>query len=584
MYESRFAGRLTLLLMLAAGISGCAGSSELSAQPELPEGMVAAAHPLAAEAGAAVLRDGGNAVDAAVATAFTLNVVEPHASGIGGGGFMLLYLADSQEVHVMDYREEAPSALTESLYVTDGKWQAREMQAGGKSVAVPGMVRGVLRMHDRFGKLPRERLLQPAITHASEGFSVSSDLAGHIENNLDLLMEDELGAATFLQDGIFPLTEGTNLKQPQLASTMTRIAAEGEAAIYNPDTAENIAAEVRRRGGVMKAEDILSYEPEEREPVRADYRGYEIVTIGAPSSGGLTVLQTLSILDHFDLSGYEADSPEYLALLVKAFEQAQLSTDEFVADPAFTEVPTDKLLDESWAEEKARAISAALSIEDTLAPAGAAHSALMVPTVKEHPGNTTHFSVVDRDGNMVALTQTIDYFFGSKVIVPQYGIILNNEMADFSYETGSVNVPAPGKRPRSSISPVLVMKDGKPIAAIGSPGGRRIPAALVQIIVRCIDFDESLQDAIDAPRLYTDSQRERVSYEPRFTQETINQLSQILEREKVWEFEPKKELDNYFGGAQGIWIRSTPQGPKLEGGADPRRNGAVASTSTMLTK
>ncbi len=538
---------------------------------------MAAANPLAAEAGASVLRDGGNAVDAAIATAFTLNVVEPHASGIGGGGFMLIYLADSNEVHVIDYRETAPSALTEDVYTRNGEPSSRGMIYDGKAIGTPGMTRGLLHSHDRFGKLSRQRLLEPAIRYAENGYEVSSVLAGHIEARLNRFKENPTGAAIFLNEDLSPLAEGTILKQPGLGSVLKRIAEEGETGVYNSKTAGAIAAEVRARGGVMTANDILSYEPQEREPITASYRGYDIVTIGPPSSGGLLVVQALSILDQFDLSIYTSESPEYLALLVKALEAAQKSTDEFVADPDFTDVPIAKLLSEDWRDNHVSKISQAISIDDNLAMA---HDGMRtIPPTKEHVGNTTHLSVIDRNGNMVALTQTINYFFGSGVVIPELGIIMNNEISDFTVEKDSVNLPAPGKRPRSSISPVIVMKDGKPVAAIGSPGGRRIPAAMVQILVSCIDFNESIQDAIDAPRLYVDSTQTRVAYEPRYPAGAVEALSQILAQEKEWGFERRGEMDMYFGGAQGIWVRETETGPTIEGAADPRRNGAVTSSN-----
>ena len=572
------------VLILAAGLvfgaSSCTTTPRQAASV-LPDGMVAAAHPLAAEAGAEILGKGGNAVDAAVATAFALNVVEPHASGMGGGGFMLVYLAESQETYVLDYREVAPSGLDESVYMRDGEINGGQMRYGGKAVAVPGMARGVLRAHEKFGRLPREQLLRNAIAHASEGFPVSSDLAGHISSRTDMMLEDETAAETFLEDGLFSPEEGEALRQPKLASLLRSVAAKGDAAVYNLEAAGRIAAEVRRRGGVMTARDIVDYQPLERSPVSTEYRGYEIVTIGPPSSGGLSILQALSILNHFDLSGYEPDSPEYLAILAKALEIAQHTTDQYVADPGFVDVPIERLLDQEWAEGKARGISEGLLMEQALASAANPPQANRDPAAEGDVGNTTHFSVVDAEGNMVALTQTINYFFGSGVFIPEYGLVMNNEMYDFTYEGGNINMPAPGKRPRSSISPVLVMREGRPIAAIGSPGGRRIPSALVQILVRCIDFDEPLQQAIDAPRLYADSTRGRISYESRLGRKTIDELSRILSIEKQWEFNKREGFDNYFGGAQGIWIRETPGGVELEGGADPRRNGGVARMSDL---
>lgn len=560
--------------------AGPAATGDAPTTTPLPAGMVAAAHPLAARAGARVLREGGNAVDAAVATAFTLNVVEPHASGIGGGGFILTYKADTGRVHILDYRETAPAAIGPEHYTIDGRTTSTLMRKGGLAVGAPGMVRGLLKAHAEHGTVPRRRLLEDAIRHADEGVTVSSDLAGHIENNLDTLLEDGTAAAIFLEDGLLPLAEGAVVRQPKLAALLRRVAGEGEAAVYNPEVAGHIAAAVRQSSGVLTARDIMDHRPRERAPLSATYRGHEIVTISPPSSGGLTVLLTLSILDRFDLSGMTPDSPEYLSLLAKAFEAAQRATDRHVADPDFVDVPVAALLDATTITETARGIAAALGLDtaSTTAPARPA-AAPHRPTTKEPPGNTTHLSVVDAQGNMVALTQTINDFFGAGVFVPEHGIIMNNELFDFTFsQGGSPNAPQPGKRPRSSIAPLLVVRDGRPVATLGTPGGRRIPSALVQILVRCIDFGQPLQQAIDAPRIHVEHATSRITYETRIAPEVIDATAAILGRNGTWVFEKKGGMDNYFGGAQGIWIRDTPDGTRLEGAADPRRNGAVADT------
>lgn len=579
MFHLKSKNLFLLLSVVTLYIASC-GSKDSSTKvsvPSLKEGMVAAAHPLAAQAGADVLKEGGNAIDAAVATAFALNVVEPHASGVGGGGFIMIYLADTNEVRVIDYREVAPSGLTEDHFTDDGKFSSSLMRYQGKAVGVPGTTRGLLQAHEQFGSMNRERLLEPAITYAIDGHPVSSDLSGQIAAKLDPFSENETAAELFLEDGIFPLEEGSIIKQENLGKVMQAIATNGDEGFYNPTMAETVATEVRKQGGFMIAEDILNYQPEARESIAASYRGYEIVTIGPPSAGGLSVLQALSILDHFDLSSYTAESPEYLTLLAKSLEAAQISTDKYVADPNFVSVPINEMLAAEWSANHAEMIRKNVPVEKQVAMLSMGANA--IPFTDEHVGNTTHLSVVDKDGNMVALTQTINYFFGSRVIIPEHGFFMNNEMADFSYEKGSVNIPVPGKRPRSSISPVLVMKDGRPIAAIGSPGGRRIPSALVQIIVRCIDFNESMQEAIDAPRVYVDSGSTRLAFEPRFPEGTMDQVGKLLSQEKEWDFQERGKLDRYFGGAQGIWIRDTATGPVLEGGADPRRAGAVASTA-----
>ncbi len=543
-----------------------------------PPGVVAAAHPLAAETGVEILEAGGNAIDAAVATAFALNVVEPFASGIGGGGFLLYYDAVTGKVSVRDFREKAPADLSPHHYRVKGVSESSTMHSGGMAVAVPGMARGLLAMHAEHGRLSRERVLGPAIKHAESGFEVSPTLAGILASKADLLKKDKTASSIFLVDGGAPYKPGDILVQRDLSATLRAIAIQGESAVYGPDMAHHIADAVRVRGGILKASDITGYSFVDREPVPGSYRGYDLVTIGPPSSGGLTLLMTLSVLDRFDVQKMSPEDPVYLALFAEAFAAAQTACDRVVADPSFagTGTQTSKLLSDAWIDRTVADIRSRLGNALAGAPvAGRAEIAKVSSDLSRFPGNTTHFSVIDADGNMVALTQTINYWFGSGVVVPGTGIVLNNEMYDFSFEEGSVNLPEPGKRPRSSISPLIILQDGKPVAAIGTPGGRRIPSALAQIVVRCIDFDQDLQSAIDAPRVHINGSDHVFSHESRIPTETIRKVAGILGEE--WSFRERNAMDAYFGGAQGIWLgRDSDKPVSVYGGADPRRDGAVA--------
>lgn len=536
--------------------------------PGAPRAAVAAAHPLAAEAGRQILDAGGNAVDAAVATAFALAVVEPQASGIGGGGFALVHDATTGRQVYVDYREKAPSALTEAAFTTDGKLDADRMKSGGNSVAVPGMSRGLLALHERHGRLPRAAVLAPAQRLAAEGFQITPGMVGHIESRLDALMANPPAAEIFLVDGIFAPEAGHTLVQPALANTIGRLATEGDAAVYTGAAAEAIAAAVRADGGVMTAADIEAFQPRWRDTITTTYRGHQIVTVAPPSSGGIQVIQALMVLEGADVAAMGPDSPEYLALLIAALESAQSSVRDRVADPAFVDIDYGRLLSPDWAT----------MVRARVAPAGRP-APMYIQQEDTSSGNTTHLSVVDAEGNAVALTQTINSFFGAGLLVPELGILLNNEMSDFDFEAGSPNIPAANKIPRSSMCPVLVFKDGRLLASLGTPGGPRIPSAMVQILVNTIDFGMGLQDAISAPRLHVDARLSRVSFEEPLGAERVEAAAALVARARPFRFQKYPAHDKYFGGAQGVWIHETAAGLKLEAAADPRREGSVVYTA-----
>jgi len=536
-------------------------------------GMVAAAHPLAAKAGVKVLKAGGNAVDAAVATAFALAVVEPYASGIGGGGFLVYYHAATGEVTAYDYREVAPSGLEDSHFRSGTRMRGTNLRYGGMSIAVPGMLRGLHAAQAKHGNKPFAELLETAVHHAEAGFEVSEELSGHISDKMDLLQENPAAAAIYLEDNIFPLQPGTLLKQTDLAATLRQIQQLGPDAIYGAEPAARIAAAVQAAGGVVTAEDIMGYQPRKATVIQASYRGYDIATIGAPSGGGLNILKALRLLQHFPLADYGPDSPITTALLLAAMEQSYQSIDELVGDPRFVPVDHAALLSDEW-------VAGALKRMRVPAGVNASEQAMLGVTGTVDPydsvGNTTHFSVVDKDGNMVALTQTINFFFASGVLVPGMGLMLNNEMFDFTFRDGSPNLPQAGKVPRSSMAPMIVFRDGKPVATLGTPGGSRIPAALTQILVNAIDFGMPLGEAIDAPRVFLDVGRDRVDYENRFSAERIQAAIELLGTPAPFSTSEHSAHDRFFGGAQGVWITTLPDGTRqLTGAADPRRGGAA---------
>ena len=536
------------------------------------QGMVAAAHPLAAEAGLSILKQGGNAMDAAIATAFALGVVEPHASGIGGGGFLLYYDAKSGKVTAIDYRESAPEGLSNHHFRSGTGFRLAAMRYGGLSVGVPSMVYGLYAGHAEHGQVEFGSLLAPAIELAESGFPVSADLSENISDKLDLLMDNEAAAELYLEDGVFPPSEGETFVNPDLARTMRAIQTGGIEAFYGRESAERIAAAVVEAGGVMTAWDIMTYRPRVGTVLSTTYRNYVLHTMGPPSGGGLATLQILRILDAFPLADWGPRSPLYYALLIGAMEQAYESANRFIGDPRFIQIDLERLLSDAWVKEAHERMT--IPSFDELPP----DEPLLTyrPAVKEPIGNTTHLSVVDREGNMVALTQTINFFFGSGVAVPEMGIILNNELFDFTFEDGSPNLPAAGKVPRSSMAPTLVFKDGQPVATLGTPGGARIPAALAQILINMIDFDMSIVDAIAEPRLYYDAPRSRLSFEDRETTDAVEAAVRHFDDPESFDLRARGAFDRYFGGAQGIWIHDDAEGQRvLHGAADPRRGGAT---------
>jgi len=521
-------------------------------------GMVASAHPLASRAGVEVLRAGGNAVDAAVAAALALNVVEPHASGIGGGGFMMVRTAEGKAA-MISFREKAPAAATPGLFYPGGKLNKHWVEHGGRSVAVPGALAGYRLAMDRYGTKPWSEVFQAAIRYAREGFEIREKLAGFISSEREVLCAYSASAAVFLPDGQ-PMAAGQVLKNPDLAATLERIAREGPEAFYQGQVARAIVAAVTSDGGVMTLEDLANYKASILEPVRGSYRGYEILSSPPPSSGGTHVIQLLSIMENFDVSKLGHNRLEYLHTLAEAMKWAYADRERYMADPAFVKVPVERIIDKAYTKQISTRIKANAATD------------AVYPGWKEDPskpGNTTHLCVVDAWGNVVSMTQTINHEFGSGMVVPGCGFLLNDEMADFSFEEGSVNSVQGGKRPLSSMSPSIVLKDGKPVLALGTPGGTRIITALTQILINVLDFGMSIDEAIEAPRFHcysTGGKAAALNVESRIPEATREALERLGHEVKI-----RGAYDKYFGGAQGILISKDGL---LIGGADSRRDGA----------
>ena len=525
-------------------------------------GVVAAAKPEASRVGVEILTMGGNAVDAAVATGFALGVLEPNASGIGGGGFMVVKLASMQEAVVIDFRPTAPSAARPDMYALDERGRAvgNASVEGGLASAVPGEVKGLLYALDRYGskKLTRAQVLQPAIDWAERGVPVTVNLAQIIKDNFGKLSKFEHGLAIYSKDG-FPPEIGDTIVNKDLANTLRLIQAKGADAIYKGDIAARIVGENRKRGGILTLEDLAGYEVKVRTPVTGSYRGHTIIT-SPPPAGGTHVLQLLNILEHGDLNALGEQSPAAAHLWAEACKLVFADRAKYSADPDFAPVPTAGLASKAYA----KTLAALIKPDAVMKNPGAGDPS------KYESGSTTSFSVMDKDGNMVAVTKTINMFFASGVVVPGTGIIMGDDMDDFELKPGSVNSIQPGKRMLSSMSPTLVLDpQGRPFMALGSPGATRIIPTLAQVISNVIDRGMPIQAAISAPRLYQ-GQTGNLHMEGRYSINAYNGLVALGHSVTV-----NPDFDAYFGGVHAVLFDHAAK--RLHGGADPRRDGQAAA-------
>lgn len=555
---------LVFALSVAIAVSATAafGSPHDPKDVTASKGMVAAASKLAAEAGAEILKKGGNAVDAAVATGLALNVVESNASGIGGGGFMVVRLADTGKVIAIDYREEAPGASTKDMYASE-KAKAEKLSVYGPlAVGVPGTLAGYQMALDQYGTMTLAEVLQPAIRLAEEGFELSPTVAKAVENNFENLSKFTPEKANpFLMDGL-PLEAGQKVTQPNLAKAFRLLAKEGIGAFYNGPIGHSMVDNIQKQGGIMTANDLQRYKPVLRVPAEGTYRGYKIYSMSPPSSGGITLVESLNILENFPLSDWGHNSPKTIHYMTEAFKMAFSDRGNFLGDPSFLNIPFEMLESKKYAKMLADRIDDGKAMQEVPATD---------PSVDEH-WSTTHFSVADAAGNIVAVTQTVNYFFGSCLIDPEYGFVYNNEMDDFSSNPESVNSPEPGKRPLSSMSPTIVLDpDGKPFMSVGTPGAWRIITSVAQIMSNVIDFGMSMDEAIEAPRFTArviGTKPDALQLESRIPESTVEAL-----KLRGHEIKVRGDYDLYFGGAQGILFDSGKG--LLIGGADSRRDGDV---------
>ncbi|MCC6781009.1 MAG: gamma-glutamyltransferase [Hyphomicrobiales bacterium] len=529
------------------------------------DGMVVAQVARAARVGAAILARGGNAVDAAVATGFALAVTYPRAGNLGGGGYMVIHLADRAISTTIDYRETAPAAITRDSFLDEhGEADPRKSRDSALAIGVPGTVAGLALAHARYGsgRLTLADLIAPAIALARDGIPIEDDIADSLPRSAPRLARWPSTLKIFFDTEGRPLAPGALLRQPDLAETLAAIAAEGPSAFYQGVIGDRLAAAVRAAGGVMTRADFGGYKAIERAPIRGSYRGYDILSMPPSSSGGVILLEILNILEGFDLEG---DDARRIHLMVEAMKHAYADRAAFLGDPKSVEAPLARLTSKSYAAQLRSLIdpSRATPAQEIHAGGG----------VLREGDNTTHYSVVDRSGNAVSTTTTLNFSYGVGLVAEGTGILLNNELDDFAAKPGvpnafgllggEANAPGPGKRPLSSMSPTIVLKDGKPILVTGSPGGSRIITAVVEVVSTVIDRKMPVDQAVAELRFHHQWQPDELIVERGFSPALIEALRR--RGQVVVERNP---------GTSANSIAVTEDG--LVGAADNRTRGALA--------
>lgn len=510
----------------------CCMAAELShAQGLRPvhvrKAIVVSVHQQASQVGADIMRQGGNAVDAAVATGFALAVVHPSAGNIGGGGFMLLRKANG-EVHFLDFREKAPKAASRDMYLdAQGNVVPNASLIGYKAAGVPGSVAGLLYAEQHWGKLSLRAVMAPAIRLARDGVRLTYEEAQSMHNGALAQFADS--HRIFQRDGKF-YEPGEIFRQPELARTLERIAANPKAnEFYKGAMARELAAEMKRGGGLITAEDLAEYEVKERQPIKGTYRGYDIISAPPPSSGGITLMETLNILEGYNLGKMGNRSADSIHLTVEAFRRAFFDRAELLGDPDFSQIPVAQLIDKKYADGWRQSVDMmrATDSKEVHRPSGFGEldrpAALHPPYTGHESSNTTHYSVVDDQGDAVAVTTTLNESFGSAVTAGKLGFLLNDEMDDFTSKPGvpngygliqgEGNAIAPGKRPLSAMAPTIVLKDGKLFMVLGSPGGPRIISTVANILMGVIDYGLDIQQAVNAPRFHHQWQPDEIDIE-----------------------------------------------------------------------
>jgi gamma-glutamyltranspeptidase / glutathione hydrolase len=553
-----------IVLLLLSTTAYAAAPAPLHAK----HGVVASTSPIASRIGVDILKRGGNAVDAAVAVALALAVVWPSAGNIGGGGFMMVRKSNG-DVEAIDYRERAPLAATHDMYLDANHNIIKDASTiGYKAVGVPGTIAGLALAHKRLGKLKWSELVEPARKLAADGFTVTYHLSRSLRGQKirEKLEQSPASKHIFLRDGK-PLEIGDTFVQPDLAATLARIKAD-PSDFYTGETAKRIVADVQKHGGLITIDDLKGYTPTVRKPLRTTYRGHEIITMPPPSSGGIALIEMLNMLEPMDLKSMGWHSSKYVHTVSEVMRRAFADRAQFLGDTDFVKVPVSGLISRAYAEQRAKSIDPARASNSKDVGAG--------DPAPYESSETTHFTIVDGDGNVVTNTYTLNDSFGSGVTASGTGILLNDEMDDFTSKPGEpnayqliqgeANAIQARKRPLSSMTPTIVLKDGKVEFAIGSPGGPTIINTVLQVVLNVIDFNMDIQEAISAARFHHQWLPDELSWEPfEFNQDTRDALERMGHK--------FREKSTELGDAQGIQIDSA--GMRL-GASDPRLGGAPA--------
>jgi gamma-glutamyltranspeptidase/glutathione hydrolase len=574
-YSSRLAMKLGLLfpILLFLTVTAAEGKERPVFDPEArfhpvyaAHGMVVSESAYATRAGLEVLREGGNAVDAAVTAGFTLAVTYPRAGSLGGGGFMLIYLPGTKEAAAIDYREKAPGAARSSMYLNDkgevdGEKSLHHIIAAG----VPGTVAGLALALDKYGTITLERALRPAIDLAQNGFPADEELIRSLSKVKERMEASPGSMKIFFKDGGESYAAGEPLIQKDLAWTLRQIAESGPGAFYEGAVSEKITGFMKEKGGLITKEDLASYEAIVRKPVRGSYRGYDIYSMPPPSSGGVLLIEMLNILERFPLASYGHNSARTIHVMAECMKLAYADRSMYLGDPDFVDVPVSRLI----SKEYARGLSAGID------PERATPSEMIPPGGKapREGGNTTHFSVIDKWGNAVSNTYTLNFNYGSGLTVPGTGVLLNNEMDDFSITPGvpnaygltggEYNALAPGKRMLSSMTPTIVLRDGKPFLITGSVGGSLIITTVLQVLTNVIDFGMNVAEATFAVRVHHQWLPDELLTERGLNADTVKLLSDMGY---------SIVTGDSMGSAQSI----VKIGDYIYGATDPRRPGGLA--------
>jgi gamma-glutamyltranspeptidase/glutathione hydrolase len=535
---------------------------------EAVHGMVVAQERTAAQIGAEILKRGGNAVDAAVATGFAMAVTYPRAGNIGGGGFMIIHSADRHEDIAIDYRETAPAATTPTIFLgVDGKPDPDKSRKSALGIGVPGTPAGLALALEKYGsgKFTLAELLRPAIDLARNGVVVSDDGADTLPDWHSWLARWPASAKIFSRPDGTSLQEGDRLVQEDLAKTLSAIAQQGADGFYQGSVANKLVKAIGDAGGIITLDDLKSYQAIIRTPMRGTYRGYDIIAMPEPSSGGVVLLEALNILEGFPMAEMKQGSAPSLHLLIEAMKRAYADRARYLGDPAFVKAPVETLISMAYAAKLRAGIN----------PDRATPWNDVTPASPLHEGdNTTHFSVVDDKGNAVSNTYTLNFSYGVGLVADGTGVLLNNELDDFTAAPGApnayglvgfaANLPGPGKRPLSSMSPTIVLKDGKPVLVTGSPGGSRIISTVLQVIVNVLDYHMDIEDAVAAPRLHEQWLPDEVRIERGFADDVIAAL-------KANGHTVVAPLGQTSANSIAV------AGSGLEGAPDPRTRGSAAA-------